>query len=173
MKDRKKKATYNPYKVSIIIIVGFLVLILLSSMYSKSRVRYQWLTCTKNGDSEEYKEVLQFKFLAKQDGVLYEYYRDETYSYSDKEMYDKMFEYLENYKNDLGSRFNNIGLKYVVKKVNDKDISVHTEVNVGTYGSLFDEYSKEIGINHESDIKDVYKTFVANDLYECNVTESI
>ena len=173
MKDKKKKTTYNPYKVSIIIVVGFLILVLISSMYSKSRVRYQWLTCTKNGEDEEYKEVLQFKFLEKQNGVLYEYYRDETYSYTDKEMYDKMFEYLENYKNDLGSRFNTTGLKYIVRKANDKDITVHTEINVGTYGSLFDEYSKEIGIDHKSDIKDVYKTFKANGLYDCNVTESI
>ncbi len=173
MKDIKKKTTYNPYKVSIILVVGFLVLILLSSMYSKSRVRYQWLTCTKNGDSKEYKEVLQFKFLEKQDGVLYEYFRDETYSYEKSEEYDKMYEYLEKYKNDLGSKFNNNGLRYIVKRINDKDISVHTEINVGTYASIFDEYSKEIGINHESDIKDVYKTFVANDLYDCNVTESV
>jgi hypothetical protein len=171
MKDRKKKTTYNPYKVSIIIIVGFLVLVLLSSMYSKSRVRYQWLTCTKNGDSEEYKEVLQFKFLAKQDGVLYEFFRDETYYYEKEEDLNKIYDYLVDYRNDMKSIIDTTNVKYDIKK-KDKNIFVNTYIKVGTMPEVFNDYVKSMGITKSSTSKEVYEAMTKGDQFTCIETET-
>ena len=75
---KKKKTSYNPYKVSAIVVIGVLVLVFIMNLYASKNRDYLWLKCNYNTERTDYKETISFKFLKKQDGVLYEYYRDEN-----------------------------------------------------------------------------------------------
>lgn len=169
---KKKKTRYNPYKVSAILIVGVLIMVIILNMYANKQRRYLWLKCDYNTDRTDYKEELSLKFLRDQDGTLYEYYRDEEYTYDDEETFEKVYEYLTDYKDSLGTTIGGDNIQYVIKKESDSLIKVNTYINVGTYSSVFDTYIKAFDLDSKSSIEDFYNTLAANQTYTCTVTES-
>lgn len=169
---KKKKTSYNPYKVSAIVVIGVLVLVFIMNLYASKNRDYLWLKCNYNTERTDYKETVSFKFLKKQDGVLYEYYRDETYTYEDEKEFDAVYEYLTDYKDSLGVTLGGDNIQYLIKKVDNHNIKVNTYINVGTYGSVFDAYIKAFDLNKESTIEEIYNTLSANQTYSCTVTES-
>ena len=168
---KKKTYRYDPKKISLIIIIGIILLVVLVNREYKNSMRYAIITCTSNFGEPEHKETVNFKFLAKQNGVLYEFFRDETYYYESEEDLNKIYDYLVDYRNEMKSVIDTTNVKYDIKK-KDKNIYVNTYIKVGTMAEVFNDYAKQLGLKNTSTAKEVYETMTANDAYTCIETES-
>ena len=167
----KKTYRYDPKKISLIIIVGIILLVIFINREYKNSLRYAVVTCTSNYGAPEHKETVSFKFLAKQDGVLYEFFRDETYYYESEEDLNKIYDYLVDYRNEMKSIIDTTNVKYDIKK-KDKNIFTNTYIKVGTMPEIFNEYAKQLGLTKSSTAKEVYETMTINDSYTCIETET-
>ncbi len=168
---KKKTYRYDPKKISLIIIVGIILLVVFVNNEYKNSIRYAIITCTSNFGEPEHKETVNFKFLAKQDGVLYEFFRDETYYYEKEEDLNKIYDYLVDYRNDMKSIIDTTNVKYDIKK-KDKNIFVNTYIKVGTMPEVFNDYVKSMGITKSSTSKEVYEAMTKGDQFTCIETET-
>jgi hypothetical protein len=166
-----KTYRYDPKKISIILVVGIFLLVLFVNKEYKESMRYAIMTCTSNFGAPEHTEVDTFKFLAKQNGVLYEFYRDETYTFENDEDLNKTFDYLVDYRNNMKDMIDTTNVLYDIKK-KDKNIFVNTYIKVGTRAEVFNNYALQLGISKDSSAKEVYERMTTNDAYTCIETES-
>lgn len=171
---KKKNVTYSPIKFFSIIIIGFILLILFINYKTKEKMSYVILECTLNDSSvENYTEKMTFKFNKKDDSKLIGFYRDEVYDFTeDTSNFDKMFDYLVEYRNQMKEAIDSVNLKYDITK-KDSKILVNTYINVNTTGELFDNYFKKANLNTESTPKNIYETLTIENKYSCVETESI
>jgi len=167
----KKTYKYDPKKISLIIIIGFILLIVFVNKEYKASIRYAVMTCTSNFGAPEHKETVTFKFLAKKDGILYDFSRNETYHYESDEDVDKVFDNLVEFRNSIKSMIDSTNVIYDIKK-KDKDINVYTYIKVGERADLFNDYAKELKLTKSSTAKEVYETMTVNDAYTCIETET-
>ena len=168
---KKKTYRYDPKKISLIIIVGVILLVIFVNKEYKASMRYAVMTCTSNFGEPEHKETVTFKFLAKQDGVLYEFFRDELYYYEKDEDLNKVYDYLVDYRNGMKSIIDTTNVRYDIKK-KDKNITVNTYIKVGERAEIFNEYAKQLGLKNTSTAKEVFETMTINDSYTCIETET-
>ena len=170
--ETKKKYRYDPIKISLIIVIGTILLILFLNKTYKENIRYAIMTCTSNTGAPEHSETVTFKFLAKKDGVLYEFFRDEVYHYDSEDNINKTYDYLVDYRNNMKSIIDTTNLRYDIKKDN-KEIYVNTYIKVGTLPEIFNNYAQSVGLTKDSTAKEVYETMTINDSYTCIETESM
>ena len=168
---KHKNYRYDPLKISVIIVVGTILLVLFVNSQYKETIRYAIMTCTNNTTEETYSEKVTFKFLAKQNGILYEFYRDEKYSYDDPEKLNKLFDYLVEYRNNMKSIIDTTNLKYDINK-HETSIDVNTYIKVGSMASIFNSYAENFGITKDSTAKEVYEKMTTNNAYTCVEMES-
>ena len=168
---KHKKYRYDPVKISLIIVVGTILLVLFVNRQYKETIRYAIMTCTNNTAEKEYSETVTFKFLAKKNGVLYEFYRDEKYIYDDPEKINKLFDYFVEYRNNMKSIIDTTNLRYDINK-KENSIVLNTYIKVGTMAEVFNSYAENFGLTKDSTAKEVYEKMTTNDAYTCVETES-
>ena len=169
----KKNYKYSPLKVTLILVIGFILLVMFINYKSKDNMTYVVLECKNNKPkADNYSETMTFRFLKKENGVLSDYYRTEVYDYtSDSTDKEKLFDYLVEYRNKMKSIIDSVNLKY---DIDDKDnkLTVNTYINVQTLGEVFNSYFKNAGINEKSTLKNVFEILSIDDTYTCVETET-
>ena len=141
------KSSYSPIKLTIIIMLGFIMFGVFGVLYNKNSKTETWLVCNYPDKYDYYSEVIKFRYLEN----MYGYYREETFLNSTDMTLDEREEYFlkieENLKEDdyFDYEVTNDGIKVVVK----------TYINASHYVDFFNDYIKDFNITNETPLSEV------------------
>lgn len=135
---------YSPIKLTIIILISFILFGVFAYLYQEKNYTEKWLICEYPNKYSNYTEILKFRFTDE----LYGYYREEELSVSIEKDIEEQYKYFIDIKEglELSDTFT-----YDVKKEKNKVI-VKTYIEVHNQEKFFDHYMENMNIKSNDSI---------------------
>lgn len=153
---------FSPIKITVIIIIGFILFGVFGYLYMINSYTETWLVCNYPNKYTNYTETLKFRYKEQ----LFGYYREEILTATTDEELEEEYEYFNDIKKDLEESET---FSYDVKK-QDKSIIVKTYIEVEEQEDFFDYYMKDMKIT-STDTIDLIKVELENLGYTCKISK--
>lgn len=153
--------SYNPVKLTIIVVIGFIMFGVFGYLYEKESTTETWIVCNFPKKYDYYSEVIKYRFI----DDLYGYYREEVFLPST----DMTLDQREAYFNDIKDKLEeNDDFSYKIENDGIK-VTVKTYINVNHYVDFYNDYIKEFNITNKSTVEEVNRS-MTNMGYKCEIT---
>lgn len=160
----KNKTWLKPLIATIVIFIGFILIVVFSDQYEKNAYEQTWLVCNQPNRFQNYTETVKYKFDAKTN-KLKAFYRVETYETEDTDDLEEKYKYFKNLEDNYPVYK---AVKYEVKKEDNK-IVMNTFIEVDAGYMIYDSYMKENGLKYNDSIERVQESFKTQG-YTCKIT---
>lgn len=153
---------YSPIKLTIIIIIGFILFGVFAYLYQENSYTENWLICNYPNKYKNYTEKLKFRYTEE----LYGYYREEELKTTSIDDLEEQYDYFIKTKDGLKT---DETFTYDVIKEEDK-ILIKTYIEVANQKEFFDYYMEELNIK-STDTIDLIELELEKLGYTCKVTK--
>lgn len=153
---------YSPIKLTIIIIIAFILFGVFGYLHRENSYTETWLVCEYPNKYTNYTETLKFRYIDE----LYGYYREELLETATKEKLEEEYKYFEDIKNGLEESET---FSYDIKK-QQNSLLIKTYIEVKEQKEFFDYYMKDMKIT-STDTIDLIQVELEGLGYTCKVSK--